>query len=178
LASLRSQVGIVLQDAMLFSGTLRDNIAYGRPEASLEDIQEAARAAQAAGFIEALPQGYGTVVGERGVGLSGGQRQRVAIARALLAAPRLLLLDDSTSAVDARTEVEIRRALDRLMRATQRTAIVIAQRLSTVRDAHLVIVLDGGRVAARGRHEELLATSPLYRELLGSQLQPESEEAA
>ncbi|WP_095987963.1 ABC transporter ATP-binding protein [Cystobacter fuscus] len=178
LASLRSQVGIVLQDAMLFSGTLRENIAYGRPEATLEEVQAAARAAQAEEFIAALPQGYDTVVGERGVGLSGGQRQRVAIARALLTQPRLLILDDSTSAVDARTEAEIRRALDALMRSTRSTAIVIAQRLSTVRDAHLVIVLDEGRVAARGRHEELLATSALYNEILGSQLQPDSVEAA
>ncbi|MFY0577475.1 ABC transporter ATP-binding protein [Cystobacter fuscus] len=178
LASLRSQVGIVLQDAMLFSGTLRENIAYGRPEATLEEVQAAARAAQAEEFIAALPQGYDTVVGERGVGLSGGQRQRVAIARALLTQPRLLILDDSTSAVDARTEAEIRRALDELMRSTRSTAIVIAQRLSTVRDAHLVVVLDEGHVAARGRHEELLATSALYNEILGSQLQPDSVEAA
>ncbi|WNG27358.1 ABC transporter ATP-binding protein [Cystobacter fuscus] len=178
LASLRSQVGIVLQDAMLFSGTLRENIAYGRPEATLEEVQAAARAAQAEEFIAALPQGYDTVVGERGVGLSGGQRQRVAIARALLTQPRLLILDDSTSAVDARTEAEIRRALDELMRSTRSTAIVIAQRLSTVRDAHLVVVLDEGHVAAWGRHEELLATSALYNEILGSQLQPDSVEVA
>ncbi|ATB34114.1 ABC transporter ATP-binding protein [Melittangium boletus] len=177
LASLRSQVGIVLQEATLFAGTLRENIAYGRPSASLEEVQAAAEAAQAAEFIAALPQGYDTPVGERGVGLSGGQRQRVAIARALLTQPRLLILDDSTSAVDARTEAEIQHALDRLMRGSQRTAIVIAQRLSTVRDADQVIVLDEGRVVAQGRHEELLASSPLYNEILGSQLRPEQGEA-
>ena len=178
LSSLRSQIGIVLQEATLFAGTLRENIAYGRPSASLEEVQAAAEAAQAAEFIAALPQGYDTPVGERGVGLSGGQRQRVAIARALLTQPRLLILDDSTSAVDARTEADIQQALDRLMRGTQRTAIVIAQRLSTVRDANLVIVLDEGRVVAQGRHEELIASSPLYNEILGSQLRPEHGEAA
>ena len=178
LASLRAQIGVVLQDALLFSGTVRENIAYGRPEATLEEIQAAAEAAQAAGFIAELPQGYDTVVGERGVGLSGGQRQRLAIARALLTDPRLLILDDSTSAVDAETEAALQAALDRLMRRAHRTAIVIAQRISTVRDADLILVLDEGKVAAQGRHEELLASSPLYNEILGSQLQPSAAEAA
>jgi len=174
LSSLRSQIGIVLQDALLFSGTVRDNIAYGRPEATMEQVRAAAEAAQAAEFIDQLPQKYETVVGERGVGLSGGQRQRLAIARALLTDPKLLILDDSTSAVDARTEAAIQDALDRLMRHAQKTAIVIAQRISTVRDADLIVVLHEGRVAAQGKHQELLATSELYNEILGSQLRPEA----
>ncbi len=178
LASLRGQIGIVLQEALLFSGTVRDNIAYGRPDATLDEVRAAARAAQAASFIEALPAGYDTVIGERGVGLSGGQRQRIAIARALLTDPRLLILDDSTSAVDAETEMSIQAALDELMRAKNRTAIVIAQRISTVRDADLILVLDEGRIVARGRHEELQAESRLYREILGSQLQPARAENA
>ncbi|MBS2032743.1 MAG: ABC transporter ATP-binding protein [Deltaproteobacteria bacterium] len=170
LSSLRSQIGVVLQDALLFSGTVRDNIAYGRPDATLDEVKAAATAAQAHEFIAALPQGYDTVVGERGVGLSGGQRQRLAIARALLTDPRLLILDDSTSAVDAETEASIQRALDQLMRDKRRTAIVIAQRISTVRDADQILVLDEGRIAAQGKHEELLATSELYNEILGTQL--------
>ncbi len=169
---------MVLQDALLFSGTMRENIAYGRPEATLEQVEAAAEAAQADEFIAGLPQGYDTVVGERGVGLSGGQRQRMAIARALLTAPRLLILDDSTSAVDAETESAIQDALDRLMRGAHRTALVIAQRISTVRDADLILVLDEGKVVAQGNHEQLLASSPLYNEILGSQLQPGTEEAA
>jgi ATP-binding cassette, subfamily B, multidrug efflux pump len=170
LASLRSQIGIVLQEALLFSGSVRDNIAYGKPDASLEEVEAAARAAQADEFIRTLPQGYDTSVGERGVGLSGGQRQRIAIARALLIDPRLLILDDSTSAVDAGTEVLIQEALDRLMRDARRTAFVIAQRISTVRDADLILIIDDGLVAAQGTHEELLRESPLYNEILGSQL--------
>jgi ATP-binding cassette subfamily B multidrug efflux pump len=173
LASLRSQIGIVLQEALLFSGPVRDNIAYGRPDATQDDVEAAARAAQADEFIRALPQGYDTVVGERGVGLSGGQRQRIAIARALLVSPKLLILDDSTSAVDAETELLIQQALDTLMRDRSHTAFVIAQRISTVRDADLILVLDGGRIAARGTHDELTRESPLYNEILGSQLQPD-----
>ena len=176
LSSLRSQIGVVLQDALLFSGTVRDNIAYGRPDATMAQVKAAATAAQAAEFIDALPKGYETIVGERGVGLSGGQRQRLAIARALLTDPRLLILDDSTSAVDAETEASIQRALDQLMRDKRRTAIVIAQRISTVRDADQILVLDQGRIAAQGKHEELLATSELYNEILGTQLV--SEKAA
>jgi ATP-binding cassette, subfamily B, multidrug efflux pump len=174
LSSLRSQIGIVLQDALLFSGPVRENIAYGRPEASLDQIRAAASAAQAAEFIEALPQGYDTIIGERGVGLSGGQRQRIAIARALLTNPRLLILDDSTSAVDAETEAAIQAALDSLMRDANRTALVIAQRVTTVRDADLILILDEGKIAAQGTHEELLASSALYNEILGSQLQPDA----
>jgi ATP-binding cassette, subfamily B, multidrug efflux pump len=178
LTSLRSQIGIVLQEALLFSGTVRDNIAYGQPNAAIEQIRAAAEAAQAAEFIQTLPNGYDTLVGERGVGLSGGQRQRIAIARALLVAPRLLILDDSTSAVDAETEAAIQAALDRLIRDARRTTFVIAQRISTVRDADLILVLDAGRVAAQGTHAELLRDSPLYNEILGSQLQPDAEPAA
>ena len=170
LASLRSQIGIVLQEALLFSGSVRDNIAYGKPDATLEEVEAAARAAQADEFIRTLPQGYDTIVGERGVGLSGGQRQRIAIARALLIDPRLLILDDSTSAVDAGTEVLIQEALDRLMRDARRTAFVIAQRISTVRDADLILIINDGLIAAQGTHEELLRESPLYNEILGSQL--------
>ena len=178
LNSLRSQIGIVLQETLLFSGTVRDNIAYGRPAATPEEVEAAARAAQADEFIRALPQGYATIVGERGVGLSGGQRQRIAIARALLVAPRLMILDDSTSAVDAGTEIAIQAALDALMRDAERTAFVIAQRISTVRDADLILILDGGTIVARGTHDELLADSELYNEILGSQLIPAERERA
>jgi ATP-binding cassette subfamily B protein len=170
LSSLRSQIGVVLQSSLLFSGPVRDNIAYGRPDASQEEVAAAARAAQADEFIRALPDGYDTVIGERGIGLSGGQRQRIAIARALLVDPRLLILDDSTSAVDAETEAAIQEALDRMMRESHRTVFVIAQRISTVRDADLILVLDGGEIATMGTHEELLSTSELYNEILGSQV--------
>ncbi|MDQ6833734.1 MAG: ABC transporter ATP-binding protein/permease [Chloroflexota bacterium] len=170
LASLRGQIGIVLQETLLFSGSVRANIAYGKPTATGEEIEAAARAAQADGFIRALPQGYETIVGERGVGLSGGQRQRIAIARALLVDPRLLLLDDSTSAVDAETESLIQEALDRLMRDRRRTALVIAQRISTVRDADRILILDQGTIVAQGTHAELLRDSALYNDILGSQL--------
>ena len=171
LESLRSQIGIVLQQTLLFSGTVRENIAYGRPDATLEEVREAARAANAEEFIDGLPNGYETVIGERGVGLSGGQRQRISIARALLVNPRLLILDDSTSAVDAETEAKIKDSLDNLMRDERRTVFVIAQRISTVQDAGLILVLDDGRIAARGTHEELLRDSELYNEILGSQLE-------
>ena len=177
LASLRSQIGVVMQSSLLFSGPVRDNIAYGRPHATREEIEAAARAAQADDFILALPQGYDTIIGERGVGLSGGQRQRIAIARALLIDPRLLILDDSTSAVDAETEAAIQESLDWLMRDSRRTVFVIAQRISTVRDADLILVLDDGGIAARGTHEELLRDSELYNEILGSQLVTDIERA-
>jgi len=168
LDSLRSQIGIVLQETTLFSGTIRDNIAYGRPDAADEDVVAAAKAAQAHPFILEQPDGYDTRVGERGVGLSGGQRQRVAIARALLLDPRILILDDSTSAVDAETEYQIQQALDKLM--IGRTSFVIAQRISTVRNADLVLVLDKGKVGGLGTHEALMMDSPLYAEIVQSQL--------
>jgi ATP-binding cassette subfamily B protein len=170
LASLRSQIGIVMQTSLLFSGSVRDNISYGKPDATQEEIEAAARAARADEFIQTLPEGYDTMVGERGVGLSGGQRQRIAIARALLIDPRLLILDDSTSAVDAETEAAIQESLDQLMRESYNTVFVIAQRVSTVRDADLILILDEGQIAARGTHEELLRESELYNEILGSQL--------
>jgi ATP-binding cassette subfamily B protein len=173
LDSLRSQIGIVLQETTLFSGTIRENIAYGRPEASLEDVTQAAVAAQAHEFIVELPDGYDTVVGERGVGLSGGQKQRVAIARALLVDPRILILDDSTSSVDAETEYHIQQALQRLM--ANRTSFVIAQRISTVRNADLILLLHNGQLIAQGKHEELLETSEFYTEILESQFHVHSE---
>ena len=167
LESLRDQIGIVLQDTTLFSGSIRDNIAYGRPDASDAEVEAAARAAQAHPFITEFADGYATIVGERGVGLSGGQRQRIAIARALLHDPRILILDDSTSAVDAETEYQIQLALQELMHG--RTSFVIAQRISTVRDADLILLLDGGTIAAQGSHDELLRTSALYGEIIDSQ---------
>ena len=176
LDSLRCQISIVLQEALLFGGSVRDNIAYGKPDATPAEIEAAARAAQAHAFIAELPLGYETLVGERGIGLSGGQRQRLAIARALLVDPCLLILDDSTSAVDTETEAAIRDALNRLIRARKRTVFVIAQRISTVRDADLILVLDDGGVAAQGRHEDLLRDSELYNQILGSQLRDDSVE--
>jgi len=168
LDSLRAQIGIVLQETTLFSGTIRDNIAYGRPDASDAEIEAAARAAAAHDFIVSFPEGYATPVGERGATLSGGQKQRLAIARALLLDPRILILDDSTSAVDVQTEAQIQRALDQLMKG--RTSFVIAQRISTVMNADQIIVLDKGAVAARGTHAELMEDSPLYAEIYRSQL--------
>ena len=168
LTSLRRQIGIVLQTSLLFSTSVRENIAYGRPEASLEEVVAAAKAAQAHDFIVELPEGYDTVVGERGITLSGGQRQRVAIARALLMDPRILILDDSTSSVDTQTERLIQRALDHLMEG--RTTFVIAHRLSTVRRADLILVMDQGRIVERGTHHDLLAQNGLYREIYELQL--------
>ncbi len=174
--SLRSQIGIVLQETNLFSGTIRDNIAFGRPEASDDEVIAAARAAAAHDFIMSFPDGYATSVGERGVTLSGGQRQRIAIARALLLNPRLLILDDSTSSVDLQTEQRIQQALDQLMHG--RTSFVIAQRISTVLNADQILVLDGGRVAARGNHAELMENSPIYAEIYHSQLVDDMKPAA
>jgi ATP-binding cassette subfamily B protein len=168
LVTLRRQIGIVLQTSLLFSDTIRANIAYGRPNATEEEIFSAARAAQAHEFILELPQGYDTVVGERGVTLSGGQRQRVAIARALLMNPRILILDDSTSSVDTQTEKLIQSALDKLMEG--RTTFVIAHRLSTVRRADLIVVMDKGRIVQRGTHKELLRQKGLYRQIYDLQL--------
>ncbi len=176
LDSLRDQIGIVLQESRLFATTIRENIAFGCPEAGELQILEAARAAQADEFIRQMPQGYDTLVGERGITLSGGQRQRVAIARALLKDPRILILDDATSSVDAETEQLIQQALERLMRG--RTSFVIAQRLSTLRLADLILVLDKGRIAARGTHDELLRASGLYAEIYHHQLRPQDAAGA
>jgi ATP-binding cassette subfamily B multidrug efflux pump len=173
LHSLRRQIGIVLQETVLFGGTVRENIAYGRPDASEEEIIAAAKTAEAHDFIVSFPDGYDTAVGERGVTLSGGQKQRIAIARALLIDPRILILDDSTSSVDMETELRIQQALDRLR--VGRTSFVIAQRISTVQHADKVIVLDGGRVVAQGEHEELLRDSPIYADIYCSQLQDDVE---
>ncbi len=168
LDSLRPQIGIVLQDTTLFSGTIRDNIAFGRPDASMDEIIAAAQAAAAHDFITSFPDGYDTRVGERGATLSGGQKQRIAIARALLLNPRILILDDSTSSVDLATEYRIQKALDQLMRG--RTSFVIAQRISTVLNANQILVLDKGKIVARGKHEELMESSPIYAEIYHSQL--------
>jgi len=167
-AHLRQHIGMALQESVLFSGTIRDNIRYGRPEASDEEVVAAARAAQAHDFIVEFPEGYDTVVGQRGVNLSGGQKQRVAIARALLTQPAVLILDDSTSSVDVETEAKIQEALEGLMR--NRTSFVIAQRISTVLTADKILVLDDGRIAAEGTHRDLLVSSPIYREIYDSQL--------
>ncbi|MGD2177537.1 MAG: ABC transporter ATP-binding protein, partial [Anaerolineae bacterium] len=171
LESLRRQIGIVLQETMLFAGTIRENIAFGRPKASLENVIAAAKAAEAHDFITSLPKGYDTPVGERGVTLSGGQKQRIAIARALLLDPRILILDDATSNVDYETELRIQRALDRLM--TGRTSFVIAQRIATVLNADQILVMDEGEIVARGGHETLLQESPIYAEIYYSQLEGE-----
>jgi len=165
---LRAQVGAALQEAVLFTGAIRDNIRYGRPDATDAEVVAAAQAAQAHDFIMAFPDGYDSLVGQRGVNLSGGQKQRIAIARALLVQPRVLVLDDSTSAVDVATEVQIQAALDELM--VGRTSFIIAQRISTVLNADKIVVLDQGQVAAEGTHAELMATSPIYREIYESQL--------
>jgi len=163
LASLRRAIGIVAQDPFLFSATVRENITFGAPDASDEDIVRAARLAQAHEFIEELPDGYDTVIGERGITLSGGQRQRIAIARALILDPRILILDDATASVDATTEARIRLGLREAMKG--RTTLIVAHRLSTIALADELVVLDGGRIAARGTQEELLETSPVFREI-------------
>jgi ATP-binding cassette subfamily B protein len=168
LVSLRKQIGIVLQTSLLFSDTIKANIAYGRPEAMMDEILAAAKAAQAHEFIEGFTNGYDTLVGERGVTLSGGQRQRVAIARALLMNPRILILDDSTSSVDTQTEKLIQAALDTLMEG--RTTFVIAHRLSTVRRADMILVMDEGQIVEQGTHAELLARGGLYKEIYDLQL--------
>jgi ATP-binding cassette subfamily B protein len=168
MSQLRDHIGISLQDVTLFSGTVRDNIRYGRPDASEEEVVRAAKAAQAHDFIMGFPKGYDTMVGQRGVNLSGGQKQRVAIARALLMNPVILILDDSTSAVDVETETRIEAALEELMK--DRTSFIIAQRISTVLKADKILVLDEGRIATEGSHSQLMETSPIYREIYNSQL--------
>jgi ATP-binding cassette subfamily B protein len=168
LDSLRARIGIVLQETTLFSGTIRENIAFGKPEATIEEVEAAAKAAAAHDFIMSFPEGYSTHVGERGATLSGGQKQRVAIARALLLNPRILILDDSTSSVDLNTEAEIQKALDILMQG--RTSFVIAQRISTVINADKILVLDRGEIVAQGVHVDLMENSPIYAEIYNSQL--------
>ena len=163
LPSLRGAISVVDDDPFLFSASVADNIAYGRPDASRDEVERAAERAQAAGFIAELPDGYDTRIGERGLTLSGGQRQRIAIARALLSDPRILVLDDATSSVDASTEQAIKNALREVMAG--RTTFVIAHRLSTIALADDIVVLEGGRIAARGTHDELLGRSPLYAEI-------------
>jgi ATP-binding cassette subfamily B protein len=167
LESLRSTVAAVSDDAFLFSASVRDNIAYARPDATAEEVEDAARRAGAHDFILALPDGYETLIGERGLTLSGGQRQRIAIARALVRDARILILDDATSSVDPAKEAEIRAALEEPLRS--RTALVIGHRLSTIEAADEVVVLEGGRIAARGDHEELMERSSLYREIVAAE---------
>ncbi len=168
LEMLRAQCGIALQEPVLWSGTIRDNIRYGRPGASDKDVIAAAQAAQAHDFITAFPSGYDTLLGQRGVNVSGGQKQRIAIARALLVQPKILILDDSTSAVDVETEARIEEELRDLMDSS--TTFIIAQRISTVLNADKIIILERGRIAAEGTHAELMVTSPVYREIYDSQL--------
>ncbi len=163
LNSLRREIGVITQDPFLFSTTVRENIAFGRPGMSDEEVERVARLAQAHEFVERLPQGYETVIGERGITLSGGQRQRIAIARALALDPRILILDDATASVDATTESHIRNGLREVMRG--RTTLIIAHRLSTIALADEIAVIDGGRIAARGTHDQLLGTSEIYREI-------------
>ena len=160
--------GLCSRKPVLFSGSVRDNIRYGQPGASHEDVETAAKAAQAHDFITALPQGYDTHVEARGVNLSGGQKQRIAIARALLVRPKILILDDSTSAVDVETETKIQDALEGLMAGC--TSFVVAQRISTVSKADKIVVIDKGRIAALGNHAELIESSPIYQEIYESQL--------
>jgi ATP-binding cassette, subfamily B, multidrug efflux pump len=168
LDSLRAQIGIVLQETTLFSGTIRENIAFGKSDATMEEVTAAAKAAAAHDFILSFPQGYDTPVGERGTTLSGGQKQRIAIARALLLDPHILILDDSTSSVDLATEAQIQHALDKLMKG--RTSFVIAQRISTVLQADQILVLEKGEIVARGTHQELMEDSAIYAEIYNSQL--------
>ena len=175
-AALRQHIGVALQESVLFSGTIRENIRYGRPDASEEEVVAAAKAAQAAEFIMTLPDGYDSVLGQRGVNVSGGQKQRIAIARALLVKPKVLILDDSTSSVDVETEAKIQEALEELLSSRDglagrlNTTFVVAQRISTVLNADKILVLDDGRIAAEGTHEELMASSAIYREIYDSQL--------
>ncbi|MCJ7632240.1 ABC transporter ATP-binding protein/permease [Candidatus Bathyarchaeota archaeon] len=167
LSSLRTQVGLVLQDVFLFAGTIRDNVAFGRPDASMDEIRSAAKLAQIHDFIETLPEGYDTMVGERGITLSGGQKQRVTIARALLTNARILILDDSLSFVDAKTEQEIQQALESAMKG--RTTFIIAQRLSTIKNADRIVVLSNGEIVEVGTHSELMAEAGIYKRIYETQ---------
>lgn len=170
LESLRSRIGIVFQEATLFSGTLQENIAYAKPDALLDEVIEVAKLAHIHDFIQGLPEGYDTIVGERGVGLSGGQKQRIAIARTLLTDYNILILDDSTSAVDAQTAAQIQANLDEIMRARTCSAFVIAQRISTIKAADRIFLIDHGQLAAQGTHQQLMRTSSLYGAILESQV--------
>ena len=162
--SLRSHIGLVADDAFLFSDSIRNNIAYGRPNAPMEDVLDAARAAGADDFVQQLPEGYESIIGERGYDLSGGQRQRVSIARLLVTDPAILILDDATSSVDVQIELEIHDALNRVMEG--RTTLVIAHRLSTINLADRVVLMESGRIVASGSHAELMRTEPRYAEVL------------
>jgi ATP-binding cassette subfamily B multidrug efflux pump len=172
LTHLRSDIGVVLQEAILFTGTIKENISFGKPNASQEDIEAAAQAAQIHDFIVSLPDGYMTLIGQRGVNLSGGQKQRVSIARAILVQPAILILDDSTSAVDLGTESRIQQALK--SQTKQSTRIIIAQRISSVLEADTIIVLDNGMIVAQGTHSELMETSDVYQDIYRSQLGKEA----
>jgi len=163
LKSLRQQIGIVTQETILFNDTIKANIAYGRMEASSQEIEQAAKQAHAHDFITRLPLGYDTVIGDRGTKLSGGERQRIAIARALLKNPTILILDEATSQLDSESERLVQEALDTLMKG--RTVFVIAHRLSTVKNAHKIIVIDSGRISEQGTHSELISKSGLYKKL-------------
>jgi len=165
--SLRRQIGIVMQDVFLFTGTIGENIAFGRPDASKDEIMSAAKLARIDDFIEALPEGYDTIVGERGINLSGGQKQRLTIARALVTNPKILILDDSLSFVDAKTESQIQEAIEEAMK--DRTCFMIAQRLSTIKNADRIMVLDEGEVAEIGTHDELMARNGIYKRIYETQ---------
>jgi ATP-binding cassette subfamily B protein len=167
ISSLRRQIGLVLQDVFIFTGTIKDNIAFGQPEARMDDIVSAAKLARIHDFIMTLPDGYDTIVGERGVTLSGGQRQRITIARALLTKPKILILDDALSFVDAKTEKEIQEALEEAMKG--KTSFIIAQRLSTIKNADRIMVLDSGLIVEFGTHNELMAKDNVYRRIYETQ---------
>ncbi|HEX8375129.1 MAG TPA: ATP-binding cassette domain-containing protein, partial [Geminicoccaceae bacterium] len=174
LESLRANLGAVFQDSLLFNRTIADNLRVGRPGATLDELERAAKLAEAHDFIARRPDGYATLVGERGAGLSGGERQRIAIARALLKDPPILILDEATSALDAVTEARVQRALRTLLKG--RTSFVIAHRLSTVRDADLILVFERGRIVERGTYRELVARGGRFRELVAAQLEPVAAE--
>ncbi|HII85816.1 TPA: ATP-binding cassette domain-containing protein, partial [Candidatus Bathyarchaeota archaeon] len=166
--SLRENIAVALQEPVLFSGTIRENILYGKPDALSEDVNLVAEASQTREFVDSLSKGYESDVGHRGAGLSGGQKQRVAIARALLVKPKILILDDSTSSVDVQTEAKIQESLEKLTGTL--TVFIIAQRISTVLKADKIIVLEKGKIAAIGSHAQLMGESPIYREIYDSQL--------